>query len=120
MILIFYFGSNNSFNPLIVGFFAGATVGTYWYTGDLMGLMISESTPTNLRASMLSVQPLVSGNIYSLSMILTMVLPNILGDQAIGLVTLCTFVPGMAIGLILMAWKVKETKGVDMGTVGME
>lgn len=118
--LIFYFGSNNSFNPLIVGFFAGATVGTYWYTGDLMGLMISESTPTNLRASMLSVQPLVSGNIYSLSMILTMVLPNILGDQSIGLVTLCTFVPGMAIGLILMAWKVKETKGVDMSTVGME
>lgn len=118
--LIFYFGSNNSFNPYIVGFFAGATVGTYWYTGDLMGLMISESTPTNLRASMLSVQPLVSGNIYTLSLVLTMVLPNILGDEAIGMVTLCTFVPGMAIGLLLMAWKVKETKGVDMGKVGVE
>lgn len=117
--LIFYFGSNNSFNPYVVGFFAGATVGAYWYTGDLMGLMLSESTPTNLRASMMSVQPLVSGNIYALSMILTMVLPNILGDDAIGMVTLCTFVPGMAIGLILMAWKVKETKGVDMGKVGV-
>ena len=118
--LVFYFGSNNSFNPYIVGFFAGATVGTYWYTGDLMGLMLSESTPTNLRASMLSVQPLVSGNIYSISMILAMVLPNILGDEAIGMVTLCIFVPGMAIGLLLMAWKVKETKGVDMGKVGVE
>lgn len=118
--LIFYFGSNNSFNPYIVGFFAGATVGTYWYTGDLMGLMLSESTPTNLRASMMSVQPLISGNIYTLSLILTMVLPNILGDEAIGMVTLCTFVPGMAIGLLLMSWKVKETKGVDMGKVGVE
>ena len=118
--LIFYFGSNNSFNPYIVGFFAGATVGTYWYTGDLMILMLSESSPTNLRASMLSVQPIISGQIYTLSLILTTVLPNIFGDDAIGLVTLCTFVPGMTIGLILMAWKVKETKGVDMGMVGVE
>lgn len=118
--LIFYFGSNNSFNPYIVGFFAGATVGTYWYTGDLMTLMLSESTPTNLRASMMSVQPIISGQIYTLSLILTTVLPNIFGDNAIGMVTLCTFVPGMTIGLILMAWKVKETKGVDMGKVGTQ
>lgn len=118
--LVFYFGSNHALNPYVVGFFAGAMVGAYWYTGDLMGLMLSESTPTNLRASVMSVQPFVSGMIYSLSMVLTMVLPNVLGDNAIGMVTLCTFVPGMTIGLILMAWKVRETKGVDMGKVGME
>lgn len=118
--LIFYFGSNHALNPYVVGFFAGAMVGAYWYTGDLMGLMLSESTPTNLRASVMSVQPFVSGTIYSLSAVLTMVLPNVLGDNAIGMVTLCTFVPGMTIGLILMAWKVRETKGVDMGKVGME
>lgn len=118
--LVFYFGSNHALNPYVVGFFAGAMVGAYWYTGDLMGLMLSESTPTNLRASVMSVQPFVSGMIYSLSMVLTMVLPNVLGDNAIGMVTLCTFVHGMTIGLILMAWKVRETKGVDMGKVGME
>lgn len=115
--LIFYFGSNHALNPYVVGFFCGATAGTYWYTGDLMALMVSESSPTNLRASMLSVQPLVSGTIYSSSMILTMVLTNILGDSAIGIVTLCTFIPGMTVGLILMMWKVKETKGVDMGKI---
>lgn len=118
--LIFYFGSGNSMNPYVVGFFAGATVGAYWYTNDLMGLMLSESTPTNLRASVMSVQPIISGNIYALSLVLTMLLPNILGDNAIGMVTLCTFVPGMAIGLLLMAWKVRETKGVEMGKVGIE
>lgn len=118
--LIFYFGSNNAANPYVVGFFAGAMVGAYWYTGDLMGLMTSESTPTNLRASVMSVQPVVSGTIYSFAMILVMVLTNILGDDAIGLVTLCTFVPGMTLGLILMAWKVRETNGVDMAKVGME
>lgn len=118
--LTFYLGSSNAINPYIVGFFAGATVGSYWYTGDLVNLMVSESTPTNLRASMTVVKQMVSGNIYTLSLILTTVLPNIFGDDAIGLVTLCTFVPGMAIGLLLMAWKVKETKGINMGTVGIE
>ncbi len=115
--LIFYFGSNNAINPYIVGLFCGATVGAYYYTSDLIALMVSESSPTNLRASMLAVQPLVSGTIYASSMILTMILNNILGDTAIGIVTLCTFVPGMTLGLILMAWKVKETKGVDMTTI---
>ena len=118
--LTFYLGSNKALNPYIVGFFAGATVGTYWYTGDLVDLMVSESTPTNLRASMMVVKSFISGNVYALSMVLTTVLPNIFGDDAIGMVALCTFVPGMAIGLLLMAWKVKETKGVNMGTVGVE
>ena len=118
--LTFYLGSNNALNPYIVGFFAGATVGTYWYTGDLVDLMVSESTPTNLRASMMVIKSLISGNVYTLSLILTTLLPNIFGDEAIGMVALCTFVPGMTIGLILMAWKVKETKGVDMGMVGVE
>lgn len=118
--LIFYIGSNHALNPYIVGFFCGAAVGSYWYTGDLVGLMISESAPTNLRASMMSVQPMVSGTIFSLAMGAAMVLPNILGDSAIGMITLCIVVPGMAIGLLLMAWKVKETKGVDMGKVGTE
>lgn len=118
--LIFYFGSQNGVNPYIVGFCCGAMLGANYYTGDLMSLMLSESTPTNLRVSMMSVQPIISGQIYTLSMILTTILPNIFGDDAIGMVTLCTFVPGMAIGLILMMWKVKETKGTNMETVGLE
>lgn len=115
--LIFYIGSNNAVNPYIVGFFCGAAVGSYWYTGDLVGLMVSESTPTNLRASIMAVQPMVSGSIFSVAMGVAMVLPNILGDSYIGLITLCTVVPGMVIGLILMMLKTKETNGIDMGAV---
>lgn len=115
--LIFYFGSRNNLNPYIVGFFCGAAVGSYWYTGDLLGLMTSESTPTNLRVSMLAVQPMVSGTIFSVAMFGVMILVNMLGDAAIGTCTLLTIVPGMALGLILMMFKVKETNGVDMGAV---
>jgi MFS family permease len=118
--LLFYIGANNNWNPYVVGFFCGACIGSYWYTGDLMGLMISESTPTNLRASMLAVQPMVSGTIFSVAMVAVMVLINILGDAAIGICTVVTIIPGMLVGLILMMLKVKETNGVDMGAVSAE
>jgi MFS family permease len=118
--LLFYIGANNNWNPYVVGFFCGACIGSYWYTGDLMGLMISESTPTNLRASMLAVQPMVSGTIFSVAMVAVMVLINILGDAAIGICTVVTIIPGMLVGLILMMLKVKETNGVDMGSVSAE
>lgn len=118
--LLYFIGANNNWNPYIVGFFCGACIGSYWYTGDLMGLMISESTPTNLRASMLAVQPMVSGAIFSVAMVAVMVLTNILGDAYIGVCTVATIVPGMLIGLIMMMFKVKETNGVDMGAVTAE
>lgn len=113
----FYFGSSNNWNPYLVGFLCGASVGSYWYTADLMGLMESESTPTNLRASVMSVQPLISGSFFGPAMGAVLVLSNILGDAYIGICTLATIVPGMLIGLLLMMFKVKETKGVEMGAV---
>ena len=115
--LVYFIGANQALNPYIVGFFCGACIGSYWYTGDLLGLMTSESTPTNLRASMLAVQPIISGCIFIVAMVGVIVLSNILGDAYIGLCTLITAVPGLAIGLAIMALKVKETNGVDMGAV---
>ena len=118
--LLYFIGANNNWDPYVVGFFCGACIGSYWYTGDLMGLMISESTPTNLRASMLAVQPMVSGTIYSVAMGAVMVLINLLGDASIGICTVATIVPGMLVGLIMMMLKVKETNGVDMGSVSAD
>ena len=118
--LSYYFGANQNANPYIVGFLCGACIGSFWFSSDLMGLMISESTPTNLRASMMAVAPLITGVILVVGYVLIMVLSNVLGDMYIGVCTLCTAVPGMLIGLILMKFKVKETNGVDMGSVTVE
>ena len=118
--LLYYIGANNNWEPYVVGFFCGACIGSYWYTGDLMILMISESAPTNLRASVLAVQPLLSGIIYVVAMGGVMLLPNILGDAYIGISTVGTIIPGMLAGLIMMALRVRETKGVDMGAVTVE
>ena len=118
--LLYYIGANNNWEPYVVGFFCGACIGSYWYTGDLMILMISESAPTNLRASVLAVQPLLSGIIYVVAMGGVMLLTNILGDAYIGISTVVTIIPGMVAGLIMMALRVRETKGVDMGAVTVE
>ena len=119
--LLYYFGAINSWNPYLVGFCCGATIGSYWYTGDLMGLLVAESTPTNLRASITSIHTMFSGFIFSFAMIAVMVLVNILGDAYIATCTLCTVVPGMALGLLIMLIKARETKGIDMGTItGLE
>ena len=113
----FYFGASNNWNPYLVGFLCGSSIGAYLYTGDVMGLMESESTPTNLRASVMSIQPIVSGTFFAPAMGAIMVLANILGDAYIGICTLAIIVPGMLIGLLMMMFKVKETKGVNMGAV---
>ena len=116
----FYFGSNANANPYLVGFLCGACIGSYWFTSDLMGLMICESTPTNLRASMLAIQPLISGVIFLVAFGVVMVLSNVLGDTYIGISTLGTAVPGMLIGLTILTLKVKETSGVDMANVSTQ
>lgn len=115
--LVFYIGSNLAWNPYLVGICCGACVGSYWAAGDMVGLICSESAPTNLRASVMAVQPVVNGMIYMLAGNLVMILGNILGDAAIGTTCLLVAVPGMALGLFIMMLKVKETKGVDMGSI---
>lgn len=117
MFLLFYFGASQAWNPYIVGLFCGACVGSYWAAGDMVGLVCTESAPTNLRASVMAIQPMVNGMIFMVASTAVMVLGNILGDAAIGTTVLLVSVPGMAIGLLLMWWKVKETKGVDLGAI---
>lgn len=115
--LVLFFGSRNGINPYVVGFFAGAAVGSYWASGDILGLMRTESVPTNLRNTVGAIAPLLSMIPMMVFMAGYMVLMGILGDAAIGMLILCFSVVGMAIGLVLMAFKVKETNGVDLNAI---
>lgn len=115
--VMFFVGSNMNWNPYVVGLFAGTAVGSYWGASDIFGMMETESVPTNLRASIISSLPIFSGVIYSVSLFASMILINVLGDAKIGIICLLIGVPGMIISLILMSVKVKETKGIDLGSV---
>lgn len=114
--LLFYVGSGLSWNPYFVGLLCGISVYSYWAAGGMVGLMCSESTPTNIRVSVVAVQPVVNGMIFMLASTAVTILGNILGDSAIGITCLLVSAPGMALGLLLMMIKVKETK--DVGELG--
>lgn len=116
--LLFYIGSNLNWNPYFVGLCCGVSVYAYWCAGDMVGLMCSESTPTNIRVSVSAVQPVVNGMIFMIASTSVTILGNILGDTAIGTTCLLVSAPGMALGLLLMMLKVKETKNVgDLGDI---
>jgi MFS family permease len=54
-------GANAGWNPYVIGIFIGLFLGADWNNSDTLILMCGESAPTNLRASVLSVQTLFYG-----------------------------------------------------------
>ncbi len=115
--LICVFGSQNAWNPYLVGFFTGAAIGSFWAAGDIVGMMAVESSPTNLRVSIGTVQPIFGSPFMLLFMGGGIVALNIVGDAHVPLVCLCSCVPALVGGIIILFAKIKETKGTDLGAV---
>ncbi len=116
--VLFFFGSNRGVNPSVMGFLCGCAIGAYWCCMDTCGgIMCTESSPTNIRASVMSVQPLVAAVCTFAVGILSAILVNILGDRFLGPINMMVAVPGMLIGILLIMFKVRETKGVDLEKV---
>ncbi len=111
---LFFYGANHGWNPYLTGLLCGSAVGSYWASGDICGIMCSESTPTNLRASVLSVQPIISGVISAVVIFAPMLILNAIGDKYAGPVSLAFAVPGLVIGFMLIMLKTRETKNVDL------
>ena len=115
---LFFFGATHNWSPWTVGFLCGAAIGSYWATLDVTGpIMCSESAPTNLRSSVLAVLPIFSFVFGVIGIGGGLLLINILGDAYVSLVSLGVSVPGLLIGLVIIMWKVRETKSVNLEEV---
>jgi MFS family permease len=116
--VLFIIGAKYAWNPYLVGFLAGAAVGSYWMSGDIMGsVMISESCPTNLRSSMLSAQNIFQIITMVPVMLISTGLLTAFGNNAASIISLCVAVPGMTVALIILFFKIHETKGLDLNKV---
>ncbi len=115
--VIFFFGANMNLNPSIVGFFCGTFVGSYYSTNDVLIMMASESSPTNLRSSATSAQTVIGFIGYAIGFVTNMVLALIFGDGVIGTVALCLLVPSFVATLIALIKKTHDTKGIDLDKV---
>ena len=115
----FTIGSTLGWNPTLVGFLCGASIGSYYSTNDVLIMMIGESSPTNLRSSTMSAQFLVTAVGFAISYIVGIGVPFItgLGNEIIGIVSLALLVPGFIGAFFALILKTHDTKGIDMDTV---
>lgn len=103
--------------PMLVGVFYALYIGAYWIGKDYIEIMMTENTPTDIRASVMAGANFVymGGAAVGYFVILG-------GIQFLPLWLPCliTIVPGLTVATFLLATRVKETKGIDYSTIGEE
>jgi len=101
-------------SPLLVGVFYALYIGAYWIGKDYIEIMMTENTPTDIRASVMAAANFVymGGTAVGYFVILG-------GIQFLPLWLPCliTIVPGLAVATFLIATRVKETKGIDYASI---
>lgn len=115
--IAFVLCAKNGVAPYITGFLTGACIGSFWAVGDINVMMMSESSPTNLRSSMLSACYVISaiGTVIGMGILLPIM--NTLGNTVTSTAALFISAPGILMGLILVLTKTKETKNMNLDTV---
>ena len=83
-------------------------------------VITSESTPTQIRASVVGSMQLVGMVGTGLNMVFNNVVTMIAGSMNLPLVLTVSYLPLMAISLAIMMLKVKETKDVDLDNVQVD
>lgn len=100
----------------MVGISYGFFIGGLWSAADILFILLpGESTPTNLRVSVVGTMGIMSGvgNVLSVA-IMTV---GMLFVESIGLLYLCVAVPFLVMAMIILISKVNETKGTDLSAV---
>ncbi len=112
----FVFCASSGVSPILVGVSYGLFIGGLWSAADILFIMIpGESTPTNLRVSVVGTMGILSGvgNVLSI----TIMTVGMLFVESIGTLCLCVCVPFLLISIIILITKVNETKGIDLSKV---
>ena len=115
--ILFWVGSRYNWNPLLVGFLCGASVGSFYSVNDVIIMMVGESAPTNLRSSAMSAEFIIVALGYGISMGAGFLSGILLGSEYIGTVAMILLVPGFVAGLGMLIKKTHDTKNINLDTV---
>lgn len=115
--IVFFVLTEKQVSPIYVGIMLGVYLGSFWNVTDLNGMMFSESSPTELRGSIMGTQALLLGVGTAVSLVFCMVLLSFIPLKTVMLIV---GIPGLVIGSILTMIKLKETKGTDLSAVKYE
>lgn len=108
---LFAVGINQLWNPYLIGGFCGLYQGCYWIGRDYMNIMMTEKVPTDIRASVVGAEGLLVIAGLAVGYILTIVGMLIM---PVWLTCLVVAIPVVSVAAVILALRVKETKGASM------
>lgn len=113
-LIAFILSARGQVNPYIVGLIYGVELGCFWNFGGQMGLVFTETVPTEIRASAVAAKGLLSVVAAIISAVVISILVGFVNLSTLCLVWGATTV---GIAIILFALTVKETRGSDLENV---
>ncbi len=113
--ILFAVGINNLWNPYLIGGFCGLYQGCYWIGRDYMNIMMTEKVPTDIRASVVGAEGLLV--IIGLAVGYILVIIGML-KLPVWLTCLIVALPCVSVAAVILALKVKETKGASLDEIG--
>ncbi|MBO4358289.1 MAG: MFS transporter [Erysipelotrichaceae bacterium] len=118
---VFAYGCIYPLNPWIVGLAYGISIAGLWSISDMIYFVItSESTPTEIRASVVGSMQLVGMVGTGLNMVYNNVVTMVAGSLNLPVVLTVAYLPLLTLSLIIMMLKVKETRDVDLDNVRVD
>ena len=114
-LLLFVLSCRLGWGPIAAGVAYGCSIGSLWSMSDTLILtMPAESSPSGMRASVMGTISVMIGAGMFIGQALFIVLQNFV---SMDLLFLCICVPFMAVSLLVLMAKVKETKDVDLDAI---
>ena len=118
---VFAYGCIYQLSPWITGLAYGISIAGLWSISDMIFFVItSESTPTELRASVVGSMQLIGMFGVGFNMVYNNLVTMIAGSLNLPIVLTAAYLPLMAIALLIMMFAVKETKDVDLDNVQVD
>ena len=114
--VLFAAGINKLWNPYLIGGICGLYQGCYWIGRDYMNIMMTEKVPTDIRASVVGAEGLLTIIGLAVGYVLTIVGMLVM---EVWLTCLLVALPCVIVAIIILALKVKETKGANLDEVGV-
>ncbi len=114
-LLLFVLACRLQWGPVAAAVAYGCSIGGLWSMSDTLILtMPAESSPSGMRASVMGTISVMIGAGMFIGQALFIVLQNFV---AMDVLFLCICVPFMAVSLLVLMTKVKETKDVDLDAI---
>ncbi|MBQ1826799.1 MAG: MFS transporter [Erysipelotrichaceae bacterium] len=118
---VFALGCVVNINPYITGFAYGFSIAGLWSISDMIYFVItSESTPTEVRASVVGSMQLLGMVGTGFNMVFNNVVTMIAGSMNLPFVLTVAYLPLLAIALTIMMTSVRETKDVDLDNIQVD